>query len=120
MKTQIKKIGDTVVVSMDGRLDFEAQEPLRKDLSKLIQRVVAPTDSTPKKVIFNLEGLEFVGSSGISSFVQTLKDFNQRSPEKPRYCNVKSEFRRVMKAFDESDLFEFYESEERARKSFDQ
>ena len=121
MKTDIKKSGDTVIVSMDGRLDFEASEPLREELSRLIRPPRAGvTDSTPKKIIFNLEGLEFVGSSGISSFIQTLKEFNSVSPEKPRYCNVKSEFRRIMKAFDENDAFEFHDNEERARKSFDQ
>ena len=117
MKTQIRKIGDTTIVTMDGKLNFEAQEPFRQDLSRLIQN--SHTDTIPKKVIFNLEHLEFVGSSGISAFVQTLREFNSRSSLKPRYCNVKSEFRRMMKAFDQEDLFEFYESEERARKSFD-
>jgi anti-anti-sigma factor len=116
MKTQIRKDGDAIVVSMEGRLDFETHIPLREDLARITER---PTDSVPKKIIFNLEKLEFVGSSGISSFVQTLKDFNAGVPNKPRYCNVKSEFRRVIKAFDEEEQFEFYESEERARKSFD-
>ncbi|MGK5084079.1 STAS domain-containing protein [Bdellovibrionota bacterium FG-1] len=118
MKTQIKKNGDTIVVSMDGKLDFETNVPLREELSKLIKP--HKTDSTPKKIIFNLENLEFVGSSGISSFVQTLKEFNAVAQEKPRYCHVKSEFRRVMKAFDETEVFEFYDTEERAKKSFDQ
>jgi anti-anti-sigma factor len=118
MKTKINKVGDTVVISMDGKLDFEAQEPFRQDMSKLVKQT--KTDSTAKKIIFNLENLEFVGSSGISAFVQTLKDFNSRAATKPRYCNVKSEFRRVMKAFDEEDLFEFHDNEERAKKSFDQ
>lgn len=117
MKTQIKKVGDAVIVTMDGRLDFEAQEPLRQDLTRLINNTKG--DHVPKKIIFNFENLEFVGSSGISSFVQTLKDFNQRVPMKPRYCNVGSEFRRVMKALDESGAFEFFETEERARQSFD-
>ena len=118
MKTQIKKIGDTIVVSMDGKLDFETSVPLREDLGKIMRH--AKTDSTPKKIIFNLEGLDFVGSSGISSFVQALKEFNENSPTKPRYCHVKSEFRRVIKAFDDNEIFEFYENEDRARKSFDQ
>lgn len=118
MKTQIKKNGDVVVVEMNGRLDFETNGPLREELSKLIQP--NRTDSAPKKIIFNMEKLEFVGSSGISSFVQTLKEFNATSPSKPRYCNVKSEFKRVIKAFDEEQLFEFHENEERAKKSFDQ
>ena len=118
MKTQIKKNGDTVIVSMDGRLDFETNGLLRDELSRLIKPI--KTDSTPKKIIFNLENLEFVGSSGISSFVQTMKEFNANSPNKPRYCNVRSEFKRVIQAFDEEQGFEFHENEERARKSFDQ
>ncbi|OFZ18928.1 MAG: hypothetical protein A2X94_13320 [Bdellovibrionales bacterium GWB1_55_8] len=118
MKTQFKKVGDTIVVSMDGKLDFETQLPLREDLNRLINKT--KSDSTPKKIIFNLENLDFVGSSGISSFVQTLKEFSNNASTKPRYCNVKSEFRRVMKAFEETEIFEFYDNEDRARKSFDQ
>jgi anti-anti-sigma factor len=116
MKTQIKKQGDTIIVSMDGKLDFETNVPLREDLTKVIRE--AKTDSTAK-IIFNLEKLEFVGSSGISSFVQTLKEFNVNAPSVPVYCNVKSEFRRVIKAFDEAEQFKFFDNEDRARKSFD-
>lgn len=118
MKTQIKKNGDTMVISMGGKLDFDVNEPLRADLGKIIQQ--ANTDTVPKKIIFNLENLEFVGSCGISSFVQTLRDFTHRAPLKPRYCNVRSEFKKIMQAFDEESGFEFYENEEGARKSFDQ
>jgi anti-anti-sigma factor len=117
MKTLIRKVGDTMVVTMDGRLNHEAQEPFRQDLTRLMQN--SRTDSVPKKIIFNFENLEFVGSSGISAFVQTLREFNTRSSLRPRYCHVKSEFRRVMKAFDEENLFEFHDNEERARRSFD-
>ena len=118
MRTNVKKIGDTMVVTMDGKLDYETQEPLKQDLLRLAKNV--NTDSTPTKIIFNLENLDFVGSSGISAFIQTLKDFGSRSTTKPRFCNVKSEFRKVMKAFDEEEAFEFFDNEDRARKSFDQ
>lgn len=116
MKTQIKKQGDTIVVSMNGKLDFETNIPLREDLGKLIRQ--SKTDSV-SKIIFNLENLDFVGSSGISSFVQTLKEFNTNATSAPVYCNVKSEFRRVIKAFDEEEQFKFFDNEDRARKSFD-
>lgn len=118
MKTQIKKDGDTLVVSIDGKLDFEASGTLKEDLSRLVRQ--SRTDTTPRKIIFNMEKLDFVGSSGISSFVQALKDFNVQSPTRPRYCSVKSEFQKVIKAYDEANAFEFFENEERARKSFDQ
>lgn len=118
MKTKIRKIGDTMVVEMDGKLNFETQDTLGRDLRRLADE--AKSDSVPRKIIFNFENLDFVGSSGISSFVQALKELNSNAPTKPRYCNVKSEFQRVMKAFDESDNFEFFDNEERARRSFDQ
>ena len=117
MKTRIKKEGDTIIVNVDGKLNYEGQLPLKEDLTKIISNNM--TDTTPKKIIFNLEKLEFVGSSGISSFVQTLKEFNQRSPSKPAYCNVRSEFQKIIRAFDEENAFDFFESEEKARSSFD-
>lgn len=118
MKTQIKKAGDTLVVSINGKLDFEASDALKQDLGKIMRE--NGTDESPRKIIFNMEKLDFVGSSGISSFVQALKEFNAQSPTRPRYCSVKSEFQKVIKAFDESDGFEFFDNEERAKKSFDQ
>jgi anti-anti-sigma factor len=119
MKTHIRKSGDTVVVSIDGKIDYETQVPLKDELSKIAAKDRNTTDSTPTKVIFNLKNLEFVGSSGISNLVQTLKDFNSRSTIRPRYCHVRSEFQKVIKAFDEQALFEIFDTEERALSSFD-
>lgn len=129
MKTVIRRIGDTVIVALDGRLDFETYAPLREQLARLIpaelkgESIVGPVSSDaapgPTKIIFNLKNLEFVGSSGISSFVQTLKEFNEQMTVRPKYCNVRNEFKRIIKAFDESALFEFFDSEEGAKQSFD-
>lgn len=107
MKTQIKKIGDTVIVSIDGMLDYEVQEPLKNDLERIVSH--SKTDSAATQLIFDFENLEFVGSCGISNFVQTLKEVSSKSSVRPRYTNVKSEFKRVMKAFDEENVFDFEE-----------
>ena len=119
MKTEIKKDGDTLVVHMDGYLDFENQIPLRDNLIELANQTTKGTRK-PRKIIFNLENLEFVGSSGISAFIQTLKEFDACTHTRPRYCHVKSEFQKLMKAFDETNIFEFFEDEDRARNSYDQ
>ncbi len=113
MKTLIKKAGDTVVVSMDGKLDFETSGPLREDLSKLLRNTAknAKTD-TVATIVVDLERLEFVGSSGISSFVQTMKEFNASAPTRPRYTNVGSEFKQVIRAFDEEALFDIDDADQ--------
>jgi anti-anti-sigma factor len=108
MKTKIKKEGDTWVVSIAGKLDYESQQPFREDLEKLVRNV--RTDSVAKNIVFNLDGLEFVGSSGISSFVQTIKNLNQSAQIRPRFCNVGSEFKKVFRAFDEDSIFEYFDS----------
>lgn len=115
MKTKMEKTGDTLVVSIQGKIDYETQEPLKRDLEQLLAG--KRTDSSPKKIIFDLNGLEFVGSSGITNLVQTLKDFNTRTPIRPQYCNVRSEFKKVIKALDETDGFDFTEIENSIQKS---
>lgn len=121
MKTKIRKDGDTLIINFGGRLSYETQEPLREDLVKISKAIAqaAKMDTASKKIIFDLGGLEFVGSSGIASFVQALRNFNKDAPSRPRYCNVRSEFQKIIRAFDEEASFEIYETEDAAKKSFD-
>ena len=111
IKTSVRKDGDAVIVSVQGFLDFETTDSFRNNLAKI------ESQAADSRVIFDLSDLQFVGSSGISAFIQTLRDFNGRVPQKPRYANVRSEFKRIMSAFDETGTFEFCESIERALSS---
>ena len=113
MKTNVRKEGNAVIVSIGGRLTYENTDTFKESLIKLQE------DSKKDQVVFDLTELEFVGSSGISAFVQTLRDFNIRHPQKPRYTNVRNEFKRIMLAFDETGSFEFYDSAERALRKLD-
>lgn len=109
MKAQIKKVGDTIVVAIGGKIDYETAEPFKENLKKIANS--AKTDSTPTKVIFDMENLEFVGSSGITQFIQTLKDFGVRTDQKARIMKASSEFKKVMRAYDEEQTFEFSDFE---------
>lgn len=112
MKSQIKKIGDTIVVSVDGKLDYETQDSFKENLKKVATVASGKnTDSTPTKVIFDMEKLEFVGSSGITQFIETLKEFGAQTDQKARILKASSEFKKVMRAFDEEQTFEFSEHE---------
>ena len=111
MKSQIKKVGEAIVVDVDGKLDYETQDAFKERLRELaMKRNQSKTDSVPTQIIFNMEKLEFVGSSGITQYIQTLKDFAHKTDEKAKIMNASSEFKKVMKAFDDEDVFEFDES----------
>ena len=105
MKAQIKNVGDTIFVEVGGKLDYETQEPFKENLKKIA--TATNTDSTPTKVIFDMEGLEFVGSSGITQFIQTLKEFGTKTDQKARILKASSEFKKVMRAYDDEQTFEF-------------
>jgi anti-sigma B factor antagonist len=108
MQAKIRREGDITVVELRGRLDFETAEPFRETCQDVLAN---------SKVVFNLDGLSFVGSSGIGAFVNTLREFSKANPVPPKFCNVRSEFRKVFKASDEQ-AFEIFEEESEAVTAF--
>ncbi len=115
MRTKIRNEDGCTIVSLEGTMSFEDQVPLKDEIEAATRPNV---NAAPKRVIFNLEDLDFVGSSGISGFIKTLAAVSEKPGVQSRYCNVKSEFRRIMKAMDEFETFEFFDSEETAKKSY--
>jgi len=108
MQAKIRKDGDVTVVELKGRLDFETAEPFRETCNDILAN---------SKVVFNLSELSFVGSSGIGAFVNTLREFTTKNPVPPRFCEVRSEFKKVFKSSEEG-VFQIFENEEEALQSF--
>jgi anti-anti-sigma regulatory factor len=54
-----------------------------------------------------------VGSSGISSFVAMIKDFQSRSTVRPSLVGARPEFQRIFKAFADDHIFDFFDDETR-------
>jgi anti-anti-sigma factor len=110
MKTQIKLHEDCHHVELSGYIDFEAMRPLASSIEQIYRQ------DSQARVVINLRGLHFVGSSGISSFVKMLKVFN-RASVKPSYFGLKSEFQRMFRLFEDKDVFDICETEEVARQT---
>ena len=109
MQAKIRKNGDITVVELHGKLDFETAEPFRETCQDVLIN---------NKVVFNLDELNFVGSSGIGAFVNTLKEFSRANPVPPKFCNVRSEFKKIFSTADES-TFQIFEDESSALQSFE-
>lgn len=101
MKTQITESKHFIIVSCNGLVSHETQGTLKDGLRAL------QSQETSKEIIFDFKDLEFVGSTGITQFIQTLKDFNSQSKVKTRYCNVGPEFKKFIRAFDPEEVFSF-------------
>ncbi len=70
---------------LKGEVDLACTEPFHNTcMTKLVK----------KNIVFNLKGLNFVGSDGLSPFLKTIKDLGECS--QLRFCCVGSEFRRML------------------------
>lgn len=113
MIMRAKQDGNVIVFELEGQLDFETTLQMKETCHTLMKK------NNTTKVVFNMEKLKFVGSSGINQFIRVLKDFNALE-EKPKFCRLSSEFQKVFKAYQTSrNPFEIFEEEAQAVISFD-
>lgn len=90
MEAKVLKKNGVTVVNLKGFIDIETAEPFREACLKSL--------ASQGKVVFNLEGLNFVGSNGILPFVETLHDLYDQQTVQITFCRVSSEFQKIFKA----------------------
>ncbi len=81
-----------ITVHMEGGLDYDNTMPFRRELESLTK------DNPAATITLDLNSLDFVGSSGIGVFVDTIKSLNDNKGQ-IRLQNVKSEFLKVFKLY---------------------
>lgn len=74
------------VINLSGKMNFEAADNLK---STCLQKFVN------QEVVFNLRELSFVGSSGITPFLELLSELSRLSGSKFKICSVCNEFMRL-------------------------
>lgn len=94
MKAQIRTDAcGNITIHMEGGLNYDSSAPLKSELEELCKTNPSST------ITIDMHNLDFVGSSGIGMFVDTIKSLNARK-DQIRLMNVKSEFLRVFKLYD--------------------
>lgn len=92
-----------ITVHMNGGLDYENSLPLRLELQEL------STKNPTSTITLDMNSLDFVGSSGIGIFVETLHILNKNRAQ-IKLSNVKTEFLKVFKLYN-FDAFQLMEKE---------
>jgi anti-sigma B factor antagonist len=98
-------VNGNIVIQMRGGINYETSDPLKKELEYLMK--AHPTSS----ITLDFQCVEFVGSSGIGNFVETINHLNSKVM-KIFLTNVRSEFIKVFKLY-QLTCFDYHlESEE--------
>ena len=66
MEIKIKEINEVMVVGIEGKLDTSTSPEAEAEIGKLL-------DDGQKKIIINLENLNYLSSSGLRVFLGTAK-----------------------------------------------
>lgn len=89
MEAKVENQNGIFVVNLSGRLDFEKADQLKERCLKAF---------VSRDVIFNLRELNFVGSSGITPFLELLSELNKTNGRRFKICSVGVEFMRLFES----------------------
>jgi len=89
----LRDANGNIIVHMQGDLSYDNGQPLRIELQSI-------ANSNPhSKITLDLSAIDFVGSSGICHFVETVKYLKETKKSNINLANVKPEFLKVFKLY---------------------
>ncbi len=109
MEAKLDRCGEVVVVTINGRLDIDKTKPFQEACFKNL---------LDKKVVFNLQPLNFVGSTGIQNFFQALKEIHSKNKFGLRIAGMTVDFQRLWTVHSGPEMT-VYENTQVAVKSFE-
>jgi len=88
----LRDANGNIIVHMQGDLNYDHSYPLRNELQQIAN------NNPNAKITIDLSGIDFVGSSGICHFVETLKIMKDKQSN-INISNVKPEFLKIFKLY---------------------
>jgi anti-sigma B factor antagonist len=82
-----------IVVNIEGHINYDNTITLRHELINLSK------DHPTSKLKIDLAGMNFVGSSGLGHFVETLRLLNEGNAHQLLLANVSDDFGRIFKLY---------------------
>ncbi len=92
-----------IIVQMEGDLNFDHSIPLRREIQDIVHK------NPSANVTFDLGGVDFIGSSGLVHFAETIKLVREQKVKhsgKVHVSNVSSEFRKLFRIFTLEEILE--------------
>ena len=109
MNLNLKKLENTVVIYLEGRLDVHLSADIEKKINKLIE-------NEPKSnILLNLKDVEYMSSSGLRIFVSTMRILKENN-RKLVLCNMNNAVKKIFEVVELTDMFDIFNSEEEALK----
>lgn len=89
----LRDANGNIIVHMQGDLNYDHSLPLRNELQNIANL------NPNAKITIDLGAIDFVGSSGICHFVETVKYLKENRKANVSLSNVKPEFLKIFRLF---------------------
>jgi anti-sigma B factor antagonist len=110
MAPKVGQIGDVTVITVPGpRLDASQSTTFKRDVSPLL--------AGSSKVIFDMNGLEFMDSTGLGAIVSCLKVMNASGGDL-KLCHMSKQIRALFELVRMHRVFDIYNTREEAVGAF--
>ncbi len=110
MSLKIDDRGKVKVVSLSGKMDVGLSMTVETELEELV-------DSGMINLILEISGIEYLSSSGIRVFIAIMRKVKEKNG-KIVLAQVPDTIKKILKTVDLEDLFEVYDSVDKALESF--
>lgn len=107
---KVEKVGDVVVVRLEGRIDVQAALELEKQVNEIFNTNV-------NKIVFDFEKVQHLSSSGIRVLISSLRRTTANKGG-VKLSNVEQSIRKILKLVELENLFMYYDSVDEAVKAF--
>lgn len=111
MDLKTKRADNVIVVYLSGRLDVHLSAEIEKEINKIIQ------NEPNSHLLMNLNDVEYMSSSGLRIFVSTMRILKEQK-RMLKLCNMNNAVKKIFEVVELMDMFDIYENEDDAVKSF--
>jgi len=98
----ITKVGDVVIIKLSGRIDVQAALELEKEMNSILS-------SGSNKIIFDMNDVQHLSSSGIRVLISTLRRTMSNNGW-VRLARVNQSVKKILKLVELEKLFTYYET----------
>ncbi len=104
-----RKVGDKLVVYLEGRLDVSVSNEIEEELARMIDQ------EGNNHIVLNMEKVEYMSSSGFRACIATLRKLNAKNGTM-KLCSIRPQVKRIFDVIELTSLFEIFETEAEALK----
>ena len=111
MTISLEKVGNTLVLNPEGRIDSSNSENFKNDVFKYI-------NDEQSSILLDFDKIEYISSACLRSLLSISKQMSQNK-KKLALCNLNESVNKIIKVSGFDSILDIYESRENALESLD-